>query len=283
VNVHDVPLLQCPETGAPLVFHGTNLELQVHDGVLVCEESGTAWGVDQGVARLLRDRWVSPEEAAVAQRLERAPLWMEPAFAAMSLAVGAGRAADFRERVVHKLQLAQLAGRERARVLEIGMGTGANAEPVLDNCPEGTRLEFWGTELSPSAIALARERLEANPEWAARMSFFMADSAHLPFADGIFDRVLIAGGVDCFGDAARSLAEALRVCADDGLVVVVDKQADPSNPPGPLARAVLARLAAQTVRPQSVPHDAIPDGVEVVEESQLTPVHYCLRLRPQRG
>ncbi len=281
MNVHDVPLLQCPETGAPLAFHGTNLELAIQDGVLICAETGTAWGVEQGVARLVRPDGVPENEGRVARALDRAPRWIEPVFAATSLALGAGRAADFRERVVQKLELGALQGRAQARVLEIGMGTGAMAEPVLDNAPEGTALEFWGTELSPGAVAVARERAEVNPQWRERMSFFMAASPRLPFVDGAFDRVMLVGGVDCLDDVATSLREALRVCADDGLVVLVDKQADPSAPPGPLARVLLGRLGALAAQPQRAPTDDVPDTAEIVDCAQLTPVHYALRLRPR--
>lgn len=280
MNVHDVSLLQCPESGAALAFHGTNVELQIQDGVLICAETGTAWTVELGLANLVRRRWALGSEGAVAEKLDKAPRFIEPAFAAMSLMLGAGRAATFRQKVVEKLELDQLAGQARARVLEIGMGTGANLEPVLDNAPDETIVEFWGTELSAGAAVVSRERVEVNPQWSQRVSQFLAASHKLPFKDGIFDRVMLVGGVDCLTDRKASLAEAARVCAPGGFVMLVDKQPDAADGPGVLAKVMLKRLAAATSHPQAAPLDDVPPGAEVLENSQLTPVHYCLRFRP---
>lgn len=277
MNVHDVRLLACPETGAPLTFRGSSLEMQVMDGVLICPESGEAWTVEQRVARLYRDLWRVGADAAVADQLDRIPAFIEPLQALTTLLAGGGRIADFRERIVEALDLPGLAGKPHARMLEVGIGTAANVEPIQDNVPDGTLLEVWGTDLSMGALHRARTRLEDEPRWHDRLSLFLADPGHLPFQANTFDRVLVCGGFDCFRDPHRVLAELSRVVADDGWIVIVDKQPAEQDGPGVIGRMVLKRVGQHAVSEPHAPVDLLPDGVRNVQNTQLTPIHYLLR------
>lgn len=279
MNVHDVELLACPETGAPLAFRGSSLEMQMMDGVLICPDSGEAWAVEQRVARLYRDLWRVGADAAVADQLDRIPAFIEPLQALSTLLAGGGRIADFREQVVAALDLPSLAGRRHARILEVGIGTAANLEPIQDNVPDGTMLEMWGTDLSIGALSVGRGRLEADQRWHERLSLFLADPAHLPFRAGAFDRVLVCGGFDCFRDPQRVMSELSRVVSDDGWVVVIDKQPAAEGGPGVLGRMVLQRIGQHAVSEPKAPVGHLPEGVRNVENSQLTPIHYLLRFQ----
>lgn len=282
MNVHDVPLLACPDTGHPLVFQGSNLELQVMDGVLVCPHTKEAWTVDRGVARMFRDHWLTGSDAAVARRLDQIPAWIEPLTAATTLLAGGGRMADLRQHVVELLDLPALAGQSRARVLEVGVGTAANWEPLQDNAPTGTVVELWGTDLSIGALRQAAARVEQEPQWHDRLSLFAADPAHLPFQPATFDRVLVCGGFDCFRDPARAMAELVRVVKPGGLVVIVDKQPDPARS-SPLQSLVLSRVRADAVLPAEAPVELVPEGCRRVHSQQLTPLHYALTFQPPAG
>lgn len=280
MNVHDVELLACPETGGPLVYRGSNLEMQVMDGVLICPSTGEAWAVEQRVARLYRDLWRVGSDADVAEQLDRIPAFIEPLQALTTLLAGGGRIADFRQAVVDSLDLPGLAGRASARLLEVGVGTAPNLEPIQDNVPEGTHLEMWGTDLSIGALHQARTRLESEPSWHDKLSLFLADPGHLPFRDGIFDRVLVCGGFDCFRNPQRAMAELARVVAPDGWVVVIDKQPATDGGPGLLGRWVLDRVGQHAVSPPEAPVDLVPVGARGVTSRQLTPIHYVLRFQP---
>jgi len=280
MNVHDVSLLACPETGAPLVYQGTNLEMQVMDGVLLCPDTGEAWAVDQRIARLYRDLWRVGSDAEVAEQLDRIPAFIEPLQALSTLLAGGGRMADFRQKVVDTLDLGGLAGRSRARLLEVGIGTAANMEPIQDNVPDGTHLEVWGTDLSIGALHRARTRLEDEPSWHDRLGLFLADPAHLPFQSGIFDRTLVCGGFDCFRHPKRAMQELARVTHPEGRVVIIDKQPAASGGPGPLGRFVLDRVGQFAVSPPEAPVALVPQGARNVQSVQLTPIHYALTFQP---
>jgi ubiquinone/menaquinone biosynthesis C-methylase UbiE len=96
---------------------------------------------------------------------------------------------------------------DRARVLEIGAGTGRN----LPYYPPGTRLV--ATDLSEAMLRRAVTRAAgAGP--APR--FVVADAEHLPFRDGAFDAVLATFVFCSVPDALAGLAEARRVLRRDG-------------------------------------------------------------------
>ncbi len=280
MNVHDVRLLACPETGAPLAFRGSSLEMQMMDGVLLCPDSGEAWIVEQRIARLYRDLWRVGADAAVADQSDRIPAFIEPLQAISTRLAGGGRIADLRQLVCNALDLQALAGQPQARILEVGIGTAANLVPIQDNAPEGTHLELWGTDLSIGALHRARARFEEDNRWHDRLSLFLADPGHLPFQDGVFDRVLVCGGFDCFRDPHRAMGELSRVASPDGWVVIVDKQPAADGGPGLLGRMVLKTVGKHAVSAAEAPVDLVPPGAQNVQNTQLTPVHYLLKFQP---
>jgi ubiquinone/menaquinone biosynthesis C-methylase UbiE len=280
MNVHDVNRLACPDTGTPLVYRGSNLEMQMMDGVLISPETGEAWSVELGIARLYRNLWRVGSDANVAEQSDRIPAFLDQLQAFSTLLAGGGRMGDFRQKVVDALELDGLTGRERARMLEVGIGTAANMASIQANVPDGTHLELWGTDLSMGALTKARARLETENGWLDKLTLFLADPAHLPFQAGIFDRVLVCGGFDCFRDPAHAMSELSRVVHPDGRVVIIDKQPASQGGPGPLGRFVLSRVSKHAVSPAEAPTRLIPDGARNVRNVQLTPIHYALSFQP---
>jgi ubiquinone/menaquinone biosynthesis C-methylase UbiE len=106
-----------------------------------------------------------------------------------------------------------------ARVLEVGCGQGDNLAAL------GNRIAVEAHGIEPSASAVEAGRI-AHPE--VRLECGTADE--LPFSDGSFD-VVWFGFCLYLVDRdllARSVAEADRVLANDGLLCIVDF--DPETP-----------------------------------------------------
>ena len=98
------------------------------------------------------------------------------------------------------------------RLLEVGCGQGANLVHLRRRLGESARLH--GVELSA-----ARARFAAS---AASARCACADAAHLPFADGSFDAVLIRDLLHHVPDRAAVLAEAARVLAPGGRLTLIE-------------------------------------------------------------
>lgn len=118
----------------------------------------------------------------------------------------------------------EVAARSPRRVLDLGCGTGALAELVLEALPG---CELAGVDLSNAMLARARERL------GDRAQLVEGDSEHLPFPDGFFDVAYCNDSFHHYPDPDRAAFEAWRVLRAGGLLVVGDCWL-----PGP-ARAVM--------------------------------------------
>ena len=83
-------------------------------------------------------------------------------------------------------------------VLDLGTGTGAAARLAATRWPDAA---VTGADVSPGMIAEA-QRLAGSP--AER--YEVADAAHLPFADGSFELVMLNNMIPFFDEVARVTA-----------------------------------------------------------------------------
>ena len=97
-----------------------------------------------------------------------------------------------------------------ARWLDIGCGTGAFTELVVDTCSPATVVAVDPAE---PQIELARKK-----PLAQRADFRVADAQTLPFSDGAFDVVVSALVINFIPDRPRALAQMRRVCRPGGVI-----------------------------------------------------------------
>ena len=107
----------------------------------------------------------------------------------------------------------QGAPRRPFRVLDLGCGTGALAELVLETLPA---CELTGVDLSEEMLRRARARL------AGRATFTAGDSEKLPFGDASFDAVVCNDSFHHYPDPRRAAFEAWRVLAAGGSLIIGD-------------------------------------------------------------
>jgi ubiquinone/menaquinone biosynthesis C-methylase UbiE len=127
-----------------------------------------------------------------------------------------GGAAAMRRQALVPLKAA-LDGRRRARLLDIGCGTGRFLRDVKRNWP---RLDVVGLDLSPYYLAVARRELAA---WS-RVRLVDGAAERLPFADAQFDAVTAVYLFHELPPAVRRAvgAEIRRVLKPGGSLVLVD-------------------------------------------------------------
>ena len=107
------------------------------------------------------------------------------------------------------------------RVLEIGAGSGAMADQVLQRHPSGA---VTATDYDPAMVDAIRTRLARFGE---RAVVEQADANALPFSDGSFDVVLSWVMLHHTMEWERALAEAIRVVRSGGHVVGYDLLPNP--------------------------------------------------------
>lgn len=106
-----------------------------------------------------------------------------------------------------------VAGMPAPRVLDLGCGTGALAERLLDAIPG---CSLTGVDLSPRMVEVARVRL------AGRADVLLGDAERLPFHDAAFDVVVCNDSFHHYPDPERAAFQAWRVLAAGGALVLGD-------------------------------------------------------------
>ena len=119
---------------------------------------------------------------------------------------------------------ASVAGIEGPRLLDLGCGTGALAERVMESAPDA-RLSC--VDLSPNMVEAARARL------AGRARVAVCDAERLIFPDSSFDAAWCNDSFHHYPDPERAAFQAWRVLAPGGSFVIGD-----AWQPGP-ARAIM--------------------------------------------
>jgi ubiquinone/menaquinone biosynthesis C-methylase UbiE len=97
-----------------------------------------------------------------------------------------------------------------AKWIDVGCGSGAFAELVVERCAPS---DVQGIDPSEAQLVFARKRP------AARLATFsLGDAMALPFADDSFDAAVMALVIFFVPDPAKSVAEMVRVVRPGGLV-----------------------------------------------------------------
>ncbi|HTW39427.1 MAG TPA: methyltransferase domain-containing protein [Thermoplasmata archaeon] len=154
------------------------------------------------------------------------------------------------------------------RILEVGIGTGRVAKPLLDR-----GFDITGVEPSRGMFAKARAK---GIDRIVRGSGY-----RLPFADGAFDATLFVHVLHVLDDPMRAIHEAARVGRLGAFALVHPRSDDPSKPrtefPRHLVRDILAEQG-YPMPPRSPPwvkeRDLLtrfpPDRLQVVSETDVT-------------
>lgn len=138
--------------------------------------------------------------------------------------------------------------------LDVGCGTGAFTELVIDNCAPASVVA-----VDPAETQLDRAREKAV---AQRVAFRVADAQNLPMADDAFDVVVAALVINFIPDRPKGISEMRRVCRPGGVVAgyVWDFVND-----GQPARPIRQGLRAIGIEPEPVPGQAESDLASLQE------------------
>lgn len=130
--------------------------------------------------------------------------------------------------------VARIARRDGLRVLEIACGTGVVTRRLRAELPRDAAIV--ATDLSPAMLALAAHAVPSGVAWQP------ADAQALPFDDAAFDAVVCQFGVMFLPDKVRGFAEARRVLAPGGQLLVNTWDSLAANPYAAEMAASLAQL-----------------------------------------
>jgi ubiquinone/menaquinone biosynthesis C-methylase UbiE/uncharacterized protein YbaR (Trm112 family) len=255
----------------------------IHETRLDCAGCGAAWPIEGGLPRLYRESSVRGTDRLMRVFYDGLPSLHDPLTRhLLPLLQAGGSEAALRDGYLKRIDLAALAPAppDRAvRILEIGVGAGANLPLLQRDLPPGIRAEIWGLDLSVGMLRRCQRRLR---RFSGPPVHLLGGDAHaLPFPDGAFDRVFHVGAMGSFRDGRRVLAEMARVAAPGTPIVIVDEQLDPGRAHRLHHRAAFRLLTFYDADPHC-PTELLPPGATDVLEEAISRFYYCLRFRVPR-
>ncbi|WP_171807594.1 class I SAM-dependent methyltransferase [Corallococcus exiguus] len=278
--LRDVALLACPDCRGQMVWHGQSEDDRLDEGRLLCGSCGETWEVADGLARLYREDRVQGTDRLMRHVYDGLPALHDPLTAVLTPLFQSVSESRMRDGYMRRLELGALKPRDDGqpvRVLEVGVGAGANLPRIRGAMPPGLPVEVWGLDLSTGMLAQCEKRLRKG-RGVKDTRLMVADAHALPFKEGLFDRVFHVGGIGSYRQPAVALREMARVARPGTPLVVVDEQLDAAFRPSLFQRAAFRALTFYT-RDAKSPRALLPRNAEDVIEEQVSPFYYCLTFR----
>ena len=275
MTVADLEAVACPVCRGTLEFHGGTRGDELWNGCLTCSSCGRSYGIQFGLPQLydpaqtgLRDRLMRFVYDAIAPFHDAGARFALPILQLSSSTAG-------RDAYMRRVDLGSLDGNRPVRVLEVGVGAGANLPLIDRDLPFDVEAEVWGVDLSPVMLAQCRLRT-----WWEQLDvrLMRADAHHLPFPDASFDRVFHTGGIATYSNPQQALAEMARVARPETPIMVVDEQLAPSAANNPYFVLTFTGLTWYDGNPHA-PVEHLPAGAYDVRVEQVSRFYYCLTFR----
>lgn len=276
IRTDDIDLIRCPDCGGGLKFAGRTALGRPDRGTVRCDGCPGAWPVEDGLPRLYREERVTGNDRLLRTVYNAFARLHDPAVRHVLPLLEWGSEASLRDGYMRRLGLGRLRTRPDGRplrILEVGIGGGANLPLIRRDLPAGLPVEVWGVDLSLGMLAECRKRIPRAGLGDVRL--LVADAHALPFADAVFDRVFHVGGIGGFRDPSKALAEMARVALPGTPIVVVDEQLDAARRNSAYHKVMFRLLTLYDPQPHC-PRECLPPGAVGVTEEQVSRFYYCL-------
>ena len=206
-------VLRCPACGGKLQANTAGVDAESESG-LRCG-CGRTWELVEGILDFTFPDTLKASDAEFRSKYDRDAAKYDEGLDWLFASFGEDQTQ------VREAMVAQLGLRHGDTVLDLGCGTGADAQFMIHQIGEPGHL--LALDLSPNMLQLAQQRLDRTCE----MTFMVGNGAHLPLAENCVDAAFHFGGINEFGDIRRALSELTRVTKPGGKVVFGDEGVAP--------------------------------------------------------
>lgn len=239
-----------------------------------CSQCGAPWGTEDGLRVLYEEAQVQGTDRLLRRIYDGFAPLHDPAVRVLIPLVGSGRESTFRRRYLDRMELESLRG--SVRILEVGVGSGANLPRVAARIPPGVEVEYWGLDLSRGMLRVLVRRLRRGAPFPVHL--VLGDAHALPFADATFDRVFHVGATNSFHDPRTAIAELGRVAKPGTPIVVVDERLDPLGTHTLYHRAMFRLVCFYDPHPVE-PTTLLPPHAADVRDEQIARMLYAMTFR----
>jgi ubiquinone/menaquinone biosynthesis C-methylase UbiE len=164
------------------------------------------------------------------------------------------RKPDFRREIISALEITP-----GMRVLEVGVGTGANFRRLPHD------IEFHGLDLSWGMLQKCRKNIK---RWRRAAQLFQGEAGRLPFRAEVFDCVFHVGGINFFSEPARAIREMIWV-AKPGTKIVIADETEKTVRDGYQKNPVIKSYFPPGTEAVRCPIDLIPEEMEEITAREI--------------
>lgn len=270
----DICNLRCPISGGGLEWRGHELkDGTLHYGALI-SELGQTWRIDGRIPNLADRSLLTPKDRVMDLVYDVLSPVHDLSVNHFLPILQYPDSDASRENYIKAMGLHEFKdSTDTIRVLEIGVGTGANIPLILHAADYPENLEIWAVDLNANMVQRTAQSYQHSDSLRLRLA--LADAHQLPFADSFFDRVLHVGGINIYRDVSQGLAEMARVAKADTPIVVVDEGLDKCRDND--LRHKLAFLWLTSMDEiREAPTGLIPDDCELDDVYNVSRFYYCM-------
>lgn len=270
----DIKNLICPTCCEGLRWQGVELKNgTLHYGVLICKHNHN-WRIDSRIPNLVDRNQLNLKDQVMDVVYDFLSPVHDLSVNYLLPVLQYPDAEASRDNYIQAMKLGDLGQSNKPkRILEIGVGTGANIPLMRHAAGYRDDLEIWAVDLNANMIKNCAQAYQ--DEELPRLRLALADAHQLPFADSFFDRVLHVGGINIYRDVSQGLAEMSRVAKPGTPIVVVDEGLD-ANRRNNLRHKLAFMWLTSMDEIREAPQGLIPDDCEVSEVFNVSRFYYCL-------
>jgi len=196
---HVLSMLSCPRTGEALKISGQKL---------VTDSGSASYRIAGNGVPLFAEEFCSPEAAVQQQHYDH----IANAYAANLSYPHTQEYMDYVDRVLHE----EVGGEGLKICGELCCGTGEAFALYKDAIESGI-----GVDVSSSMLAKARKAFAGE-----QFTFIQGDATRLPLGDGVFDNVIMLGGIHHVPDRDKLFRQVFRVLKPGGLFIFREPVSD---------------------------------------------------------
>lgn len=265
LKASSLSLLICPRCRGDLAFRPRPEGEYFQRGHLVCRQGQHRFPIEEGIPRFFRHRELTGLNSRYARLYDLISSFYDSNFfisryvRRQFFPDGEAKA---RAEIVDRLEI-----RPRSRVLETGIGTGANV-PYLAAAAPG--LEIFGLDIAPRML---QQCLRGQSEWGVETELFLARSEALPFRDNTYDIVFHVGGINAFSGKKEAIAEMVRVARPGTRIVIADEVEEVAADTGMLSKLGLLLFFGRRLS-EEIYSFRFEDLLSLIPETMIEVAHY---------
>jgi ubiquinone/menaquinone biosynthesis C-methylase UbiE/uncharacterized protein YbaR (Trm112 family) len=212
VKTGSIDIICCPSCKAALLHTCGIYREEICYGALRCGKCGLNYPVENGIVKFIEPADLQGLNRGMAQAYDRISFLYDSILTRTYLRSRFWPSSgedEARREVIAELKIGH-----HSRVLETGVGSGANASFLRT---QFSKVELFGVDISMGMLRQCARKLNKR---TPGIELFLANAEELPFRDESFDAVFHVGGINFFTNKRKAMAEMVRV-AKGGTKIVI--------------------------------------------------------------